>query len=93
VKFLTSQPHRPPRPVTGIALVSFFFTHVAVKFLLVYSTFRISLLQVNYNDGTVEGRDDATWQENLSDYNSDFSAPSGNLFIILYHCPCIVMTS
>ncbi|XP_021937675.1 chromodomain-helicase-DNA-binding protein Mi-2 homolog isoform X5 [Zootermopsis nevadensis] len=32
--------------------------------------------QVNYNDGTVEGRDDATWQENLSDYNSDFSAPS-----------------
>ncbi|KAK7794704.1 hypothetical protein R5R35_008025 [Gryllus longicercus] len=31
--------------------------------------------QVNYNDGN-EGRDDATWQENLSDYNSDFSAPS-----------------
>ncbi|KAJ9598816.1 hypothetical protein L9F63_026648, partial [Diploptera punctata] len=32
---------------------------------------------VNYNDGTVEGRDDATWQENLSDYKLwDFSAPS-----------------
>jgi chromodomain-helicase-DNA-binding protein 4 len=41
------------------------------------------MFQVNYNDGTVEGRDDATWQENLSDYNSDFSAPSGNLFMIL----------
>lgn len=22
-------------------------------------------------------REDTTWQENLSDYNSDFSAPSG----------------
>ncbi|XP_034241985.1 chromodomain-helicase-DNA-binding protein Mi-2 homolog isoform X2 [Thrips palmi] len=33
--------------------------------------------QVNYIDSTVEGRDqDTTWQENLSDYNSDFSAPS-----------------
>nr|CAD7453831.1 unnamed protein product [Timema tahoe] len=36
--------------------------------------------RVNYNiEGTtVDGRDDATWQENISDYNSDFSAPSGN---------------
>ncbi|CAG2061894.1 unnamed protein product, partial [Timema podura] len=35
--------------------------------------------RVNYNiEGTtVDGRDDATWQENISDYNSDFSAPSG----------------
>ncbi|XP_015590348.1 chromodomain-helicase-DNA-binding protein Mi-2 homolog isoform X4 [Cephus cinctus] len=36
--------------------------------------------QVNYNDGGVTGdqgaRDDQPWQENLSDYNSDFSAPS-----------------
>lgn len=34
--------------------------------------------QVNYNDGgmTTETRDDSTWQENLSDYNSDFSAGS-----------------
>lgn len=36
--------------------------------------------QVNYNDGVVTGeqgtRDDQPWQENLSDYNSDFSAPS-----------------
>ncbi|XP_046390688.1 chromodomain-helicase-DNA-binding protein Mi-2 homolog isoform X3 [Ischnura elegans] len=31
--------------------------------------------QVNYNDA-VDGRDDASWQDNLSDYNSDFSAPS-----------------
>jgi chromodomain-helicase-DNA-binding protein 4 len=31
--------------------------------------------QVNYND-TNDGRDDASWQENVSDYNSDFSAPS-----------------
>ncbi|XP_017876014.1 chromodomain-helicase-DNA-binding protein Mi-2 homolog isoform X3 [Ceratina calcarata] len=36
--------------------------------------------QVNYNDGIATGdqstRDDQPWQENLSDYNSDFSAPS-----------------
>jgi len=35
--------------------------------------------QVNYNDGggVVDStREDTTWQENLSDYNSDFSAPS-----------------
>lgn len=35
--------------------------------------------QVNYNDGgVVDAREnmDSTWQENLSDYNSDFSAPS-----------------
>jgi len=31
--------------------------------------------QVNYND-TNDGRDDSNWQENVSDYNSDFSAPS-----------------
>uniref|UniRef100_A0A8D8WT53 Chromodomain-helicase-DNA-binding protein Mi-2 homolog n=1 Tax=Cacopsylla melanoneura TaxID=428564 RepID=A0A8D8WT53_9HEMI len=35
--------------------------------------------QVNYNDGgVVDTREDTTWQENLSDYNSDFSAPSGD---------------
>lgn len=39
------------------------------------------LTQVNYNDGgTVDRPEDTTWQENLSDYNSDFSAPSGNSF-------------
>ncbi|XP_039299734.1 chromodomain-helicase-DNA-binding protein Mi-2 homolog isoform X2 [Nilaparvata lugens] len=35
--------------------------------------------QVNYNDGgVVDTREnlDSTWQENMSDYNSDFSAPS-----------------
>lgn len=34
--------------------------------------------QVNYNDGgmTTDTRDDTNWQENLSDYNSDFSAGS-----------------
>ncbi|XKL65519.1 hypothetical protein PGB90_008939 [Kerria lacca] len=33
--------------------------------------------QVNYNDGGIVDRpEDTTWQENLSDYNSDFSAPS-----------------
>lgn len=31
--------------------------------------------QVNYND-TNDGREDTTWQDNNSDYNSDFSAPS-----------------
>lgn len=33
---------------------------------------------MNYNDGgVVDTREDTTWQENMSDYNSDFSAPSG----------------
>jgi hypothetical protein len=31
--------------------------------------------QVNYNDAN-DGRDDQSWQENVSDYNSDYSAPS-----------------
>ena len=31
--------------------------------------------QVNYNDAA-DGRDDATWQENVSDYNSEFSGAS-----------------
>ncbi|ODM89703.1 Chromodomain-helicase-DNA-binding protein Mi-2 [Orchesella cincta] len=31
--------------------------------------------QVNYND-TNDGRDDTSWQDNVSEYNSDFSAPS-----------------
>lgn len=34
-------------------------------------------LQVNYNDGgVIDTPQDSTWQENLSDYNSDFSTPS-----------------
>lgn len=32
--------------------------------------------QVNYNDA-MGPQDDSTWQDNLSDYNSDFSVPSG----------------
>merc|ERR1719334_1322599 len=33
--------------------------------------------QVNYGDGGELGaRDDGSWQENVSDYNSDFSVPS-----------------
>ncbi|XP_063233226.1 chromodomain-helicase-DNA-binding protein Mi-2 homolog isoform X2 [Bacillus rossius redtenbacheri] len=33
--------------------------------------------QVNYSmEGTVDGGDNTTWQDNLSDYNSDFSVPS-----------------
>ena len=32
-------------------------------------------LQVNYNDAA-DGRDDASWQENVSDYNSEFSGGS-----------------
>ena len=43
--------------------------------------------QVNYNDGGIVDRpEDTTWQENLSDYNSDFSAPSGTLEITTYIC-------
>lgn len=33
--------------------------------------------KVNYNDGGINDTpQDSTWQENLSDYNSDFSTPS-----------------
>merc|ERR1712226_1172929 len=33
--------------------------------------------QVNYGDGgEVTTREDSSWQENVSDYNSDFSLPS-----------------
>ena len=35
--------------------------------------------QVNYNDA-VDTQADQNWQENLSDYNSDFSVPSGQYF-------------
>lgn len=38
-------------------------------------TFKIFIQKVNYNDG-VDGRDDNSWQENVSDYNSDFSGAS-----------------
>jgi len=31
--------------------------------------------QVNYND-TNDGRDENSWQDNVSEYNSDLSAPS-----------------
>ena len=34
------------------------------------------MLQVNYGDGDVGRNDDGSWQDNLSDYNSDFSVPT-----------------
>lgn len=34
--------------------------------------------QVNYNDAMGGSQEDQNWQENVSDYNSDFSAPSGS---------------
>ena len=37
--------------------------------------FLSEFMQVNYNDAA-DGRDDASWQENVSDYNSDFSGAS-----------------
>lgn len=41
---------------------------------------------MNYTDGGVVEREnvDSTWQENLSDYNSDFSAPSGEFTDIMF---------
>ena len=33
-------------------------------------------MQVNYND--TDGREDINWQDQGSDYNSDFSVPSDN---------------
>ncbi|OTF80302.1 chromodomain-helicase-DNA-binding protein Mi-2-like protein [Euroglyphus maynei] len=33
--------------------------------------------QVNYNDAMGGSQEDQNWQENVSDYNSDFSVPSG----------------
>ncbi|XP_059098801.1 chromodomain-helicase-DNA-binding protein Mi-2 homolog isoform X2 [Tigriopus californicus] len=32
--------------------------------------------QVNYGDGELAARDDNSWQDNVSEYNSDFSMPS-----------------
>ena len=32
--------------------------------------------QVNYGDGEVRGGNDDTWQDNISEYNSDFAMPS-----------------
>lgn len=37
----------------------------------------VDVTQVNYNDAA-DGREDITWQEQGSDYNSDFSMPSDN---------------
>ena len=34
------------------------------------------LLKINYNDG-VDGRNNTSWQENVSEYNSDFTGASG----------------
>lgn len=34
--------------------------------------------QVNYNDAMGQ-QEDQNWQENISDYNSDFSVPSGTM--------------
>ena len=33
--------------------------------------------QVNYNDA-MSGQDETSWNDQMSDYNSDFSVPSGN---------------
>lgn len=52
-----------------------------------YTYILLIYFQVNYNDGgVVDAREnmDSTWQENLSDYNSDFSAPSGDS-LYLFH--------
>lgn len=38
--------------------------------------------QVNYNDAMGGSQEDQNWQENVSDYNSDFSVPSGMDFCI-----------
>lgn len=35
------------------------------------------VFKVNYNDAA-DGREDLSWQEQGSDYNSDFSMPSDN---------------
>ncbi len=35
--------------------------------------------QVNYNDAS-GGQEDTNWQDNVSEYNSDFSVPSGKFF-------------
>lgn len=39
--------------------------------------------QVNYNDA-MGPQDDSTWQDNLSEYNSDFSDPSGKILKISF---------
>lgn len=39
--------------------------------------------QVNYNDAMGGSQEDQNWQDNVSEYNSDFSVPSGRLFSFL----------
>jgi len=39
--------------------------------------------QVNYGDGEVRGGNDDTWQDNISEYNSDFSMPSDEDQVII----------
>ena len=33
-------------------------------------------IQVNYGDGDIGRNDDGSWQDNMSDYNSDYSVPT-----------------
>ena len=35
--------------------------------------------QVNYNDA-MNGQDDDAWKDSMSDFDSDFSGPTGNVF-------------
>lgn len=70
----------------------FFFVILTIKAspALCMYTYQVKQInyfnQVNYNDGSaMDTREnaDSNWQENLSDYNSDFSAPSGTFLKIL----------
>ncbi|RWS31027.1 chromodomain-helicase-DNA-binding protein Mi-2-like isoform X5 [Leptotrombidium deliense] len=45
--------------------------------------------QVNYNDA-MGSQEDQNWQENLSDYNSDFSVPSGNFYFYFLILKCVL---
>lgn len=47
--------------------------------------------QVNYNDA-MNGHDDDTWKENLSDFDSDFSN-SGYFFVVACSVECICTNS
>lgn len=40
--------------------------------------------QVNYNDAMGGSQEDSNWQDNMSDYNSEFSVPSGKFLLFTF---------
>lgn len=46
--------------------------------------------QVNYNDAA-GGQEDTNWQDNVSEYNSDFSVPTGKFYFFYFFILCLLL--